>query len=219
MKIYYDKEKVKQKILFCLGIDLTEEEIEKLSVEYVVYEGKKLFSGYPVIENDRLREATIVELVDSGERKLLEGEILNRETGIIEKVESPSWQHKWDYENLKWVIDEEKLQDGQYIDGNNIVTVPPLENAISQEWDKKNHMWLDTTTDLEIARSQYEEYKPLDTPLAFLELEEQELKEEYIEMMRELQSLIIQLEEAKEVRVVIPRPSEKLKIFKNNFLI
>lgn len=219
MKIYYDKEKVKKKILFCLGIDLTEEEIEKLSVEYVVYEGEKLFAGYPVVENDKLREATLVELVDLGERKLFEGEILNRETGTIEKIESPSWQHKWDYENLKWIIDKEKLQDGQYINENEIVTVPPLENAISQTWDKENHVWIDTTTDLETARAQYDEYKPLDTPLAFLELEEQELKEEYIEMMRELQSLIIQLEEAKEVRVIIPKPSEKLQSFKNNFLI
>ena len=223
MKIYYDKAKAEQGNLYCLGIDLTEEEIKNLP-EYVVYEGEKVFSGYPIIEGEKMRVATLTELIDLGEIKLKEGEILNKEKGIIEKIPQPTWQHKWDFELLKWIPDESKLQDGQYISGNEIITVPRLENAISQEWDKSNHVWVDTTTDLDRVRAQYDEYNSMNDYITILELEEQGLKAEYVTMMKELRRLIVELETQKQggftaytIEIVIPVPSEKLKQFKEKF--
>ena len=223
MKIYYDKAKAEQGSLYCLGIDLTEEEIKNLP-EYVVYEGEKVFSGYPIIEGEKMRVATLTELIDLGKIKLKEGEILNKEKGIIEKIPQPTWQHKWDFELLKWVPDESKLQDGQYISGNEIITVPRLENAISQEWDKSNHVWVDTTTDLDRVRAQYDEYNSMNDYITILELEEQGLKAEYVTMMKELRRLIVELETQRQsgftaytIEIVIPVPSEKLKQFKARF--
>lgn len=218
MKIYYDKNKALNKELYCLGIDLSEEEIKNLP-EYVVYEGEKVFSGYPIIEGEKMRVATLTELIDLGEIKLKEGEILNREKGIIEKVKQPTWQYSWDFFLLKWYPDEKKLEEGQYINGNEIITVPRLENAISQEWDKESHSWIDTTTDLDIAKLQYSEYEPLDTPLNLTRLEKQGLKEEYVSMMDQLFELIPQLSASSQgyAMIVIPKPSQKLINFKEKF--
>ena len=225
MKIYYDKTKAEKGSLYCLGIDLTEEEIKNITVPYCIYEGEKIFSGYPIIEGQKLRTATLTELVDLGEIKLKEGEILNREKNVIEKVLQPTWQHKWDFELLKWVSDESKLQDGQYISGNEIITVPRLEEAISQEWDRNNHVWVDTTTDLDRVRAQYDEYNSMNDYITILELEEQGLKAEYVTMMKELRRLIVELETQRQsgftaytIEIVIPVPSEKLKQFKARFI-
>ena len=224
MKIYYDKAKAEQGNLYCLGIDLKEEEIKNITVPYCIYEGEQVFSGYPIIEGQKMRVATLTELIDLGEIKLKEGEILNREKGVIEKVKQPTWQHKWDFELLKWVPDESKLQDGQYISGNEIIAVPRLENAISQEWDKNNHIWIDTTTDLDRVRVQYNEYNSMNDSITLIELEEQGLKTEYIAMMKELRRLIVELETQRQsgftaytIEIVIPVPSEKLKQFKERF--
>lgn len=224
MKIYYDKNKALNKELYCLGIDLTEEEIKNITVPYCIYEGEQVFSGYPVIEGQKLRQATLTELVDFGEIKLKEGEILNREKGIIEKVPQPTWQYSWDFFLLKWYPDEKKLEDGQYINKSEIVTVPKIENAISQEWDKESHSWIDTTTDLDRVREQYNEYNSMNDYITILELEEQGLKAEYVAMMKELRRLIIELETQKQngfttyvPKIVIPVPSEKLKQFKEKF--
>ena len=219
MKIYYDKTKAEQGSLYCLGIDLTEEEIKNITVPYCIYEGEQVFSGYPIIKGQKLRSATLTELIDLGEIKLKEGEILNREKGIIEKVKQPTWQYSWDFFLLKWYPDEKKLEEGQYINGNEIITVPRLENAISQEWDKSNYVWIDTTTNLDIAKLQYSEYEPLDTPLNLARLEKQGLKEEYVNMMDQLFELIPQLSASSQgyAMIVIPKPSQKLINFKEKF--
>ena len=224
MKIYYDKNKALNKELYCLGIDLSEEEIKNLP-EYVVYEGEKVFSGYPIIEGEKMRVATLTELIDLGEIKLKEGEILNREKNVIEKVPQPTWQYSWDFFLLKWYPDEKKLEDGQYINGDEIITVPRLEEAISQEWDRNNHVWIDTTTDLDRVRAQYDEYNSMNDYITILELEEQGLKTEYVAMMKELRRLIVELETQRQggftaytiEEIVIPIPSEKLKQFKARF--
>ena len=224
MKIYYDKAKAEQGSLYCLGIDLTEEEIKDITVPYCIYEGEKVFSGYPVVEGQKLRQATIIELVDKKIIKLEIGEVLNREKGIIEKVPQPTWQYSWDFFLLKWYPDEKKLEDGQYINGDEIITVPRLENVISQEWDKSNHVWVDTTTDLDRVRAQYDEYNSMNDYITILELEEQGLKAEYVTMMKELRRLIVELETQRQggftaytIEIVIPVPSEKLKQFKERF--
>lgn len=217
MKIYYDKAKAEQGSLYCLGIDLTEEEIKDITVPYCIYEEEKVFSGYPVVEGQKLRQATIIELVDKKIIKLEIGEVLNREKGIIEKVTQPTWQFSWDFKLFKWYPDKNKLKDGQYIDRGKIIIVPKIEDAISQKWDNTTNTWIDTTTPLEIVKKQYDEYKILDTPFNFLEMEKLNIKQEYIDMMKELSNLIISLSNNTKgfSQIVIPKPSKSLIEFKN----
>lgn len=121
----------------------------------------------------------------------------------------------------------ELLEDGEYIKDNEIAIFPRLENAISQEWDSKNNVWIDTTTDLERTRALYNEYNSMNDSITLIELEEQGLKAEYISLMKELRALIIQLENQKQKvflaikveEIVIPTPSEPLKKFKERFSI
>lgn len=153
MKIYYDKAKAEQGSLYCLGIDLTEEEIKDITVPYCIYEGEKVFSGYPIIEGEKMRVATLTELIDLGKIKLKEGEILNREKNVIEKVPQPTCQYSWDFKLLKWYPDKNKLEDGQYIDKGKIIIVPKIKDAISQKWDNTTNTWIDTTTPLETVKN------------------------------------------------------------------
>ena len=141
---------------------------------------------------DLVRGMTEYEKVKYNKRKLAENEV------VLEKK--------------KEIV---TLEEGQYVDENEeIINVPRLEgqNIIVQEWDKKNHVWIDKTTNLDIVQSQYREYEGMDTPLAT----------EYLNMMIELRGLIYTLS-ASETQAVgyailpIPQPSEKLKEFKNRF--
>lgn len=119
------------------------------------------------------------------------------------------------------------LEEGQYVDENEeIINVPRLEgqNIIVQEWDKKNHVWIDKTTNLDIVQSQYREYEGMDTPstLQEMKLQDEALATEYLNMMIELRGLIYTLS-ASETQAVgyavlpIPQPSLALKKFKNKF--
>ena len=212
MKIYYDKEKALKNELICFGIDLTEEEIKNIPTSYCIYEGDDLFSGYPIVEGEKLRQATIVELIDKQIKKLNEGEVLNRDKGTIEKVEQPTWQYSWNFELLKWLPDETKLEEGQYIDGETIITVPKLDNAILQKWEQETHTWIDITTNLDIAKKMYKEYKFLDTPINLEILEKQNLKEEFVTIMNQLFEIIFN-----NAKINIPKISPNLINLKNKF--
>ena len=155
-------------------------------------------------EQDTVREATEYEKFKRNQRELSENEV------VIEKN--------------KEII---TLEEGQYIDEKeDIITVPRLEdpNALIQEWDKKNHVWIDKTTNLDIVQAQYREYEGMDTPstLQEMKLQDEALATEYLNMMIELRSLIYTLS-ASETQSVgytalpIPQPSKKLKEFKNRF--
>lgn len=212
MKIYYDKEKALKNNLICFGIDLTEEEIKNIPTSYCIYEGDDLFSGYPIVEGEKLRQATIVELIDKQIIKLNEGEVLNGDTGTIEKIEQPTWQYSWDFKLLKWLPDEAKLEEGQYIDGETIITVPKLDNVILQKWEQETHTWIDITTNLDIAKKMYKEYKFLDTPINLEILEKQNLKEEFVTIMNQLFEIIFN-----NAKITIPKISPNLINLKNKF--
>lgn len=135
---------------------LSAEEMEKqgkteLYKDCIIYESDIVFVGYPILENGKLRQATLVELIDLGEQKLLAGEIINREEGTVEKIEQPTWQYKWDFELLKWLPDETLLNDGQYIEGEKIIEVSYDENLgyLIPVWDKETHTWKEQATEEE----------------------------------------------------------------------
>lgn len=230
MFFYYKKNEIKNGKLICVyqsKSKLNNEQIEfinktqnNLLLDTVIYENDIPFEGYPILKNDLIRKATDKELIELGIITLKIGEKLKGDNII--QVSKLSWQYKW--ENDEWTPDENKLYDGQYIENKKIKYIPYNDDLgyILPIWDKKNHIWKEKATDLDKIRAQYNEYKPLNNPLTFIELEEQGLKQEYIDMMRQLQMLIIQLEAQKNQIVTfkeikIPVPSEKLIRFKTIF--
>ena len=159
---------------------------------------------YITVEDSVVREATEYEKYKRFQRKLEENEVV--------------------LETKKEIV---SLSDGQYVDADEVVTVPCPAEYLVKEWDKVKHIWIDLTTDLDRVRAQYNEYNSMNDSITLIELEEQGLKTEYVSLMKELRALIIQLENQKQKgflaikveEIVIPTPSEPLKKFKERFSI
>ena len=156
---------------------------------------------YITIEKDVVREATEYEKYKRSQRALEENEVAIDSKKIIVS-----------------------LLDGQYVEADEVVTVPCPAEYLVKEWDKAKHIWIDLTTDLDRVRAQYNEYNSMNDSITLIELEEQGLKTEYIAMMKELRRLIVELETQRQggfiaytIEIVIPVPSEKLKQFKARF--
>lgn len=156
---------------------------------------------YITVEKDVVREATEYEKFKRNQRKLEENEVAIDSKKIIVS-----------------------LLDGQYVEADEVVTVPCPAEYLVKEWDKVKHIWIDLTTDLDRVRAQYNEYNSMNDSITLIELEEQGLKTEYIAMMKELRRLIVELETQRQsgfiaytIEIVIPVPSEKLKQFKARF--
>ena len=159
---------------------------------------------YITVEKDIVREATEYEKFKRNQRKLEENEVAIDSKKIIVS-----------------------LLDGQYVESDEVVTVPCPAEYLVKEWDKAKHIWIDLTTDLDRVRAQYNEYNSMNDSITLIELEEQGLKTEYVDMMKQLRGLIIQLETQayngfiaiKRASIVIPMPSKALKEFKDKFKI
>lgn len=156
---------------------------------------------YITVEKDVVREATEYEKYKRSQRALEENEVAIDSKKIIVS-----------------------LLDGQYVEADEVVTVPCPAEYLVKEWDKAKHIWIDLTTDLDRVRAQYNEYNSMNDSITLIELEEQGLKTEYIAMMKELRRLIVELETQRQggfiaytIEIVIPVPSEKLKQFKAKF--
>lgn len=133
---------------------LSEEEIkeqnkEELYKDTTIFESDSPFVGYPIRENDTIRAATKVELVQLGYQELEDGEYIENDELI--KIERPSWQYKWVSESKKWIPDETKLHEGQYAEEDNIVDVPYNDNLgyVTPHWNAETHVWEDISTDEE----------------------------------------------------------------------
>lgn len=153
-KYYYNKkELIENNNLFCLGIDLTAKEIEKIKDEYVIYVGSTPFSGYPILESKNLRQASLKECIDFGYIILKEGEVL-QENKII-SIERPSYKHYWNFKELKWIIDENMLIDGEYIENNEIVVIPCTNSFLIPLWNKKEKIWEEGATEEDLKNRYY----------------------------------------------------------------
>lgn len=207
-KYYYNKnEALKQKLL-CLGVNLDEEELEN----YVIYEGEKPFSGYPIISGETLRQATLLELISLNKLILKEGEII-KDNRIV-RIPQPHYYYYWNKTN--WEIDENLLKDGDYLQNGELFTNEYDEKLgyLKKTWDKVEHIWYEGATDLEKVKNQYQQYHRLNTPLDFIEMEQQGVLEDYKAFMKENKCY---LESAKDKATLneIPVASEKLQAFFN----
>lgn len=159
---------------------------------------------YITVEKDVVREATEHEKYTRAQRKLEENEVA--------------------IDSKKTIV---SLLEGQYVEADEVITVPCPAEYLVKKWDKVKHIWIDLTTDLDRVRAQYNEYNSMNDSITLIELEEQGLKTEYVSLMKELRALIIQLENQKQKgflaiegeEIVIPTPSEPLKKFKERFSI
>ena len=162
---------------------------------------------YITVENSIIREATEYEKYKRGQKKLEENEVV--------------------LETKKEIV---TLIDGQYVENDEIITIPCPEEYITKNWNKETHLWEDLTTDYDRVQAQYREYEPMDTPSAVKEMEIQDpaLSEEYVNMMIELRTLMYSLQEQKQTQrartmsmtrkeLILPQPSETLQMFKNRF--
>ena len=177
--------------------------VEYFQKEVYQHYGKDI-PYYITVEKDVIREATEYEKYKRSQRALEENEVAIDSKKIIVS-----------------------LLDGQYVEADEVVTVPCPAEYLVKEWDKAKHIWIDLTTDLDRVRVQYNEYNSMNDSITLIELEEQGLKTEYVSLMKELRALIIQLENQKQKgflaikveEIVIPTPSEPLKKFKERFSI
>ena len=156
---------------------------------------------YITIEDNTIREATEYKKYKRSQRKLEDNEV---------------------------VIDSKKtivsLAEGQYVEADEVVTVPCPEEYLKREWDKVTHTWKDLTTDLDRVEAQYSEYEGMDTPSTIQEmkLQDEALATEYLNMMIELRGLIYTLSASENqpvgyAAIHIPKPSETLQKFKEKF--
>lgn len=112
------------------------------------------------------------------------------------------------------------MSDGQYVEADEVITVPYPEEYLKREWDKVTHTWKDLTTDLDRVEAQYSEYEGMDTPSTIQEmkLQDEALATEYLNMMIELRGLIYTLSSSTTYSLInIPKPSETLQKFKEKF--
>ena len=152
---------------------------------------------YITVEDSVVREATEYEKYKRFQRKLEENEIV--------------------LETKKEIV---SLSDGQYVEADEVITVPCPKEYLKREWDKVTHTWKDLTTDLDRVEAQYSEYEGMDTPSTIQEmkLQDEALATEYLNMMIELRGLIYTLSTSTTYSLInIPKPSETLQKFKEKF--
>lgn len=170
--------------------------VEYFQKEVYQHVGKDI-PFYITVEKDVIREATEYEKYKRAQRKLEENEVA--------------------IDSKKTIV---SLAEGQYVEADEIITVPCPAEYLVKSWDKYKHIWIDMTTDLDRVEAQYSEYEGMDTPSTIQEmkLQDEALATEYLNMMIELRGLIYTLSTSTTYSLMnIPKPSETLQKFKEKF--
>lgn len=170
--------------------------VEYFQKEVYQHVGKDI-PFYITVEKDVIREATEYEKYKRAQRKLEENEVA--------------------IDSKKTIV---SLAEGQYVEADEIITVPCPAEYLVKSWDKDKHIWIDMTTDLDRVEAQYSEYEGMDTPSTIQEmkLQDEALATEYLNMMIELRGLIYTLSTSTTYSLMnIPKPSETLQKFKEKF--
>ncbi|MGY0393961.1 hypothetical protein [Fusobacterium sp. SYSU M8A802] len=114
------------------------------------------------------------------------------------------------------------LFDGEYFEAGKIIKIEYNEELgyLRPTWNKDLHQWLDGATDLEKVQAQINEYSELDTPSTLKEMGT-ELANECMEMLIQLRNMAYTLGNPATIEdrdlPIFPKPSEKLKAFKEKF--
>ena len=108
--------------------------------------------------------------------------------------------------------------DGYYMEnGRFYFSIPTSSNC---KWDSESKTWIDLTTDLEKVKAQISEYSELDTPSTLKEMGT-ELANECMDLLIQLRNMAYTLGEQTIIQErdlpIFPKPSAKLKAFKDRF--
>ena len=221
MFYFYDKRLIENNRLYCIGISQTPhlELNEDLRMKYpddviVIYEGDKPFEGIPYIDGKQLRNPNRLELIELGKEELQPGEYIVN--GMLKKIESPGFRYSWT--GTIWILDPEKLLDGEYIENSEVKYIPCLEDFKKPKWNSRLRKWEESYGDLETLESLYKEYIKLNTPLHFEKMREQNLLTEYITLIDDLENGIeVQRGTAVLRRAIsFKEPSKELREFKEH---
>lgn len=153
---------------------------------------------YPTYDEEKntIREMTLIERYNNKLYTLAEHEIVHNNSIV-------------------------QLQPGQYLDPgtNSIITVDKIE-GVKVEWNWETNSWIDMATDLEKVQDQISEYSELDTPSTLKEMGT-ELANECMDMLIQLRNMAYTLGNPATIEdrdlPIFPKPSEKLKAFKEKF--
>lgn len=203
MKIYYNKDQALQGRLICLGIDLSEEELENLT-NYVIYESNDLFIGYPIVDGDILRQATDRELVEQGILPLAEGEKLVGDS--IVKVPRPNqYPFAYNWNGEEWELDLSKLPRGVVYNGETFDEIPLPKEYLEYHWEYPK--WVNDTTDKDIVRNSLNDYMKLNNWLDGEEMKEEGVFEDYKKYIKECRDYL------RNKNNIMPTPSPILETF------
>lgn len=223
MFYYYKKEQIQQGKLFCVyqsNTKLTGEEINNINTiqdnllqDTIVYESNYPFVGYPILDGDIIRPATVVELIQMGMQELQDGEYI--ENGELKKINRPSYQYEWDKSSNVWRLNENKLFDGQYIENNQIkeVVYDRSLGYIKPIWDKQLKQWAEGATDCDKARYDLAEIEKLNNYLDCEDMRRNGVFDDYVSYRDSLKSIISNMSVGILSLSLLPTPSEKLSIY------
>lgn len=207
MKFYYDKSKLLNKELYCLGIDLDESKIEN----FAVYESELPFIGYPIIEGNILRPATLQELVNLKEIILKDGEKISEDEIVC--VPIPDYYYEWNREKFIWEANTDLLKDGDYIERGKLKTSAPPQDLLKPIWNRENKLWEEGASNCQIVSNNYNNYMKLNNARERDRLQAKNLLIQFDNFLNECESFLYK--EYSNVSVlpemVIPEPSRELK--------
>lgn len=154
---------------------------------------------YPTYDEEKntIREMNLIERYNNGLYALAEHEIIHQNEIV-------------------------QLNPGQYVDSSSdsIVTVPQPVEFLKPQWNWETNSWIDMATDLEKVQAQINEYSELDTPSTLKEMGT-ELANECMNLLIQLRNMAYTLGEQAVMQErdlpILPKPSAKLKAFKDKF--
>ncbi len=114
------------------------------------------------------------------------------------------------------------LFEGEYFEDGKIIKVEYNQELgfLKQTWNRELKEWIEGATDIEKVQAQINEYSELDTPSTLKEMGT-ELANECMDMLIQLRNMAYTLGNPATIEdrdlLVLPKPSEKLKQFKNKY--
>lgn len=147
-KYFYDKNKILKGETYCVGINNIPNNYKKNEV--VSFTGEQPFFGYPILENDTIRQATKYELYLKNIYKLKKNEYI-KDNQILE----------YSTEELK-INKIIPLASGEYIQDNKLIKTEPSDNFLLPTWNIEKRIWEEGTSEEGLIKEQdriLQEYK------------------------------------------------------------
>ena len=147
-KYFYEKSKVLEDEIYCIGINNIPNNYKENEV--VSFTGEQPFFGYPILENDTIRQATEYELYLKSIYKLKKNEYIKNNKIL-----------KYSTEELK-INKIIPLVPGEYIQDDKLIKVELSDNFLLPVWNVEKRIWEEGTSEDGLIKEQdriLQEYK------------------------------------------------------------